>query len=234
MKKALLLCSAAVALLLPGVLRAQDPAPVPPGQPNTPQLREELRNLPPEERRARMRELRGENAQPGRPGNHPLVNRLAAQGPGGMGGAGQMARIFTILTPEQRESLRDATETDREKMRDLQEKLRDARKAAAEAGFAKKFDEAALREKLDAANKLDTELAIMRARALSNIEPPLTDEQIEKLKSPLQIEPAQARFPGGVQRPPNAVQPRGDLPLGNPPVRRGPPPGGQAPPPQRF
>src|SRR5437762_6482328 len=37
-----------------------------------------------------------------------------------------LERLFSLLTDEQRASFRDAIEGDREKMRDLEEKLRDA------------------------------------------------------------------------------------------------------------
>ena len=93
----------------------------------------------------------------------------------------------------------------------------------AEASFAKEFKEDDLRAKLEAAAKLETELAIIRARALSSIEPPLSDEQIEKLKAPQpqgelrQGEFRQQRQPGqgqGQARPPgDGAQPR--RPQGN-------------------
>lgn len=177
MKQKLLLCGALVALILPAGLRAEDPKPAPPEQPNRQQLREQLRDLPPEERQAKIREMREQ-------GGFPQGAQGQRQFQGQGGSQAGIARIAMVLTPEQRESMRTASEADREKTRELEEKIRDARKAALEATLEKNFNEDALRKKLDVAAKLDTELMLLRAKALSKIEPPLSDEQIQQIKNP--------------------------------------------------
>jgi len=114
------------------------------------------------------------------------LNRERPDGQGFPGGPGRFApgfeRFFSILTEEQRASLREAMQAQREKMRAVEEKLRDARKEIFEAGLKEKFDEEAIREKATAAAKLDAELTVLRAKAFSQMRPALSAEQIEKLK----------------------------------------------------
>lgn len=118
-------------------------------------------------------------------------------------------RVLMVLTPEQRESIRDEFEQNRDKIRELEQELREARKAAADAGLAKDFNEEELRKKLEAAAKLEIEMTLLRARALSKIEPPLSDEQIERIKNP----PA----PGEMMRERRQEQARPNPPAARPP-----------------
>ena len=182
MKQNLLTLCALAALLLPAGLCAQDENKKPAAPVDRQQLREQLRDMSPEERVAKMRELREQGVLPG--GGAAQRQGQGGQQPGMMGGAGGIARILMVLTPEQRESMRATAEADREKTRELEEKIRDARKAALEATLEKKFNEEALRQKLEAAAKIETELTVLRAKALSKVEPPLSEEQIEKIKNP--------------------------------------------------
>jgi Spy/CpxP family protein refolding chaperone len=98
------------------------------------------------------------------------------------GGLG-FERLMGVLTEEQRASMREAMQADREKIRDLEQKIRESRRELFELGLREKFDEAAVREKASAAAKLDTEMTVLRVKAVSQIRPPLTAEQIEKIKS---------------------------------------------------
>jgi Spy/CpxP family protein refolding chaperone len=95
-----------------------------------------------------------------------------------------MERLQGILTEEQRASLREAMEGQREKMRELEEKTRTARQGLLTAGLTEKFDEEAVRQKALNAAKFEAEITVLRARAFSKMRPPLSPEQIEKLKSP--------------------------------------------------
>lgn len=202
MKQKLLALSAVVALILPVGLRAQDdnkPAPPPDRQ----QLREQLQNMSPDERQAKMRELRERGILPGgQGGQRPM--------PGGAGSrlGGDVERIAMVLTPEQRESMRAALEQNRDKTRDLEEKVRAARKAVLEVALEKKFDEKALRQKLDAAAKLDIDLMVIRAEALSRVEPPLSVEQIQKIKNPPSGNPRGDLRPNGAGVAPPEIRPR--------------------------
>ncbi len=92
-------------------------------------------------------------------------------------------RVLSVLTEEQRASMREAMMADREKIRELEQKVRESRKELFELGLREKFDEAAVREKASQTAKLDAEMTVLRIKAISKLRPPLTAEQIEKIKS---------------------------------------------------
>ena len=98
-----------------------------------------------------------------------------------------------VLTDEQRASFRDAMEKQRDKTRDLEEKLRDARKDLFQASIAEKFDEDAIRKKALEVGKLEAEQTVLRAKAMSQMKPALSSEQLEKLKNPPPFEPGEFR-----------------------------------------
>jgi Spy/CpxP family protein refolding chaperone len=126
----------------------------------------------------------------------------------GSGAAGRFSpgfeRILSVLTDAQRASMRQAMEADREKIRDLEQKIREVRRELFELGLSEKFDETAVRQKASAAAKLDTEMTVLRVKAFSQIRPPLTAEQIEKIKSSARAEMG--------QRPEEAPRRRHDIP----------------------
>jgi len=99
-------------------------------------------------------------------------------------------RVLSVLTDDQRASIREAMVADREKIRELEGKIRESRKELFELGLREKFDEAAVREKANEAAKLDAEMTILRVKAISKIQPPLTAEQIEKIKNSAAAESA--------------------------------------------
>lgn len=107
------------------------------------------------------------------------------QPPGGIPGrpAFGIERWFGVLTDEQRASLRREFESQREPMRELEEQMRAARRELLEAGIAEKLDEKRIRKKARAVAKIEGELAVLRAKALANIQPPLSADQREKLRS---------------------------------------------------
>jgi Spy/CpxP family protein refolding chaperone len=110
--------------------------------------------------------------------------------------------VGDVLTDEQRASFRQGMEAQREKTRGIETKLRAARRQLLEAGLDGKFDEAAVREQAMAVAALEAETAVMRAKALSQIKPPLSTEQIEKVKSTLAGGPGQfGARPGGIRTP---------------------------------
>jgi Spy/CpxP family protein refolding chaperone len=212
----------AVLLLLPDLHAADEVQPAqPPSRPeqiDREKLREEFRNLSPEERRARMEQWRERFGQPdGQPFQRPMPQGMNPAFGGGSATA--VGRAMMILNPEQRESLRGAMQADQEKIRELEQQLREARKAAADAGIGKDFKEEDLRAKLEAAAKLDTEITVLRAKALAQVQPPLTDDQIQKLKNPPPMgDRMRERRPEGFQpRPPGDSQPRPPREDGNRP-----------------
>jgi len=182
MKTNLLIACTALALTLPAVVSAQDSNPAP-QRPDAQALREQLRDLPPEERQARLRELREQYGAPeGGPGQRRPGGPQAGMMAGRMGGG--IENINAVLTPEQRESIRSLMTDNREKAAGIEEKLRVARKAMLEAAIEKNFNEEALRQKIDVVSKLEADLTVLRVKAFSKVEPPLSAEQIERIKNP--------------------------------------------------
>ncbi|MGC3960468.1 MAG: periplasmic heavy metal sensor [Verrucomicrobiota bacterium] len=127
--------------------------------------------------------------EPDRP-NPPASEARRAQpgGPAGFrGGQGQGFQVMEqVLTEDQRESLRPAMEAQREKMRGLQEKIRDARKAMMTAALADEFKDDVVKAKAMEVAKLEAEVTVMRLKALSEVQPALSKEQMDKLLNPPQ------------------------------------------------
>jgi Spy/CpxP family protein refolding chaperone len=123
-------------------------------------------------------------------------------------------RVMGVLTEEQRASLRIVMEEQREKVRDLEEKARDARKEVFEAGLAEKFDEAVVRQKATEVAKVDAELIVLRVKAFSQMRPPLSAEQVQKLKN---LTPGAAENrPGPDRSRPDIKRDENGLPLKKP------------------
>jgi Spy/CpxP family protein refolding chaperone len=101
-----------------------------------------------------------------------------------------------VLTEEQRESLHAAMESQRDQMRSLEGKIRAAHQALMKASLAEKFDEDAVRAKALEVGKLDAELAVLRAKAMSKLQPPLSEEQIERISNPPPLREMDGPGPG--------------------------------------
>lgn len=95
------------------------------------------------------------------------------------------------LTEEQRQSLRTALESQRDKIPPLEEKLRASRRALLDAATGGKFDETLVRQSAEASAGAEAELAVIFVRALSQMQPPLSAQQIAQLKNfqPGQFQP---------------------------------------------
>jgi len=102
---------------------------------------------------------------------NPGINGFALGGPVG------------VLTDEQRASYEAALKKERGLMMELQAKLREARQEFVAASVDQKFDENTLRQKAIAATRLEAEMAVLRAKAMSEVQPPLTPEQIQRIKT---------------------------------------------------
>ena len=100
-----------------------------------------------------------------------------------------------VLTDQQRTSYEAAIARQRGRMMELQSQLRTARQDFVVASVDQKFDENALRQKAMAAYRIEAEMAVLRAKAMSEVQPPLTPEQIEKIKAgqPGQVRPLRPR-----------------------------------------
>jgi Spy/CpxP family protein refolding chaperone len=123
-----------------------------------------------------------------------------------------------VLTEEQRASMREILSSQRDEMRELQEKIRDTRKALMKISFAEEFDEAAIRAKAMEVAKLEAEVTVLRARAMSKVQPPLSPKQIEQIINPPPMQrlenaprgPRPDARPGN--RPPRGPRDENDLP----------------------
>ncbi|HTG45008.1 MAG TPA: periplasmic heavy metal sensor [Verrucomicrobiae bacterium] len=110
-------------------------------------------------------------------------------GAGGAGGAGGRGGVqgrpggMMGLDEKQREVYQEATQKSSDELRKLNEKLRAAQKELMQVVLAEKYDEKAAREKAEAASKIQTEITLLRAKALSSVGPTLKPEQREQLET---------------------------------------------------
>jgi len=152
-----------------------------------------------------------------------------------------MMRFRGILTEEQGSSLRENIEASREAMGELGQKILERRRGMMGLILAQPADKKAIRAAFKELAKMESEIAIMRADMIAAIKPPLSEEQMEKLKQPLrrpQGRPQQTRpQPGGrpspdrpdrPQRPPAERRSLDDL------IKRGDSGGGDRPPRDRV
>ena len=151
------------------------------------------------------------------PGEGRRMQRPQQGQPGGQGafrggqGQGGLPMMEQVLTEDQRDSMRQAMEAQREKMRGLQEKIREARKALMTAALAEDFKETVVQAKALEVAKLEAEVTVLRLKALAEVQPALSKEQLEKMLNP---QPPQGMGPGGDgQRPNNR---RANRPPGEP------------------
>lgn len=93
-----------------------------------------------------------------------------AQAPGG-GGPGGM------LTQEQRTKMRETMQSLQADLSPLTNKLATAQKEAVKAALAKDADAQTVRAKLEAVSKIQTDIAVLRLKAVKEIASTLTDEQ---------------------------------------------------------
>jgi len=104
---------------------------------------------------------------------HAVAQADAARGGGRAG----------FLTTEQRTKLREAMQASQSDMTALTEKLRAAEKEALKAVTAKDADEKSVRPKLEAVAKIQTDIALLRLKAVKEVASTLTDEQKTQLES---------------------------------------------------
>jgi len=115
-------------------------------------------------------------------------------------GFGSIDRFFPalnrVLTDAQRKSFRTAIESQSAKIQPLAEQMRLSHQALLDEIAGGKFDEAAARQSAEESAKAGAELTVIFAKALSQIQPPLSAQQIEQMKN----------FQPGQQQPPLAPQ----------------------------
>ena len=119
-------------------------------------------------------------------------------------------QLMRSLTDEQRASLRNLMAENREKVRELEEKVRQARKEMFTAAILQNFDEKTVREKALEAAKSDAELTVLRVKALADMKPPLSADQIQKISAAAEGEQGEAQRTG---RRANVKRDQNDLPV---------------------
>jgi Spy/CpxP family protein refolding chaperone len=129
-------------------------------------------------------------AQPGLEPPEPNQTRREGRrfqaGPGGLRAEQGAFVLEQVLTADQRDSLRQAMESQREKIRALQEKIRTARQAMLKAALADEFKEKAVKTKALEVAKLEAEVSVIRMKIFSEVQPALSAEQLEKILNPPQ------------------------------------------------
>ncbi len=104
------------------------------------------------------------------------------QQPGGQPNRG--GRFFgNMLDDKQQQLLMEAMQTNAADINALQEKLRIAQQELVKAVLAEKYDEQVVRQKAEAVAKLQVEMTMLRAKAISAVTPTLTVEQKQDLEN---------------------------------------------------
>ena len=100
---------------------------------------------------------------------------------------GLEARLFPmlgrLLTDEQRLSLLRNMDTQRDQIQPLQETIRSSRAALLNQIISGKFDEKLARQYAGQSAGAEAQLTVIFVRALSQMQPPLSAEQLAQLKS---------------------------------------------------
>jgi Spy/CpxP family protein refolding chaperone len=109
-----------------------------------------------------------------------------------------------VLTDQQRASYMAAMKNERPRLAELQAKVLAARQDMLVTSVTGKFDENVMREKALVAARIEAEMAVIRAKVFSQVQPPLTPEQVEKIKAgtPGQMRPLQRQLERPAQRAP--------------------------------
>ena len=144
-----------------------------------------------------------------------------------------MYRFRGILNDEQGQSLREKMEASREAMAELGKKLLEKRRGMMGLVLAQPVDKKAIRAAFKELAKMESEIAIIRAEMIAGIKPPLSKEQLEKLKQPPrrpQGRPQQARPQQGRPAPDRPNRPPAERRSLDELIKRGDGGGGDRPP----
>jgi Spy/CpxP family protein refolding chaperone len=102
-------------------------------------------------------------------------------------GYGMGDRVFPLLshllTAAQRQSLQQIMESQRGQIRPLEEKIRASRQALLDQITAGKFNESLVNQYAAQSAKAEADLTVIFARALSQMKPPFSAQQVAQLKS---------------------------------------------------
>jgi Spy/CpxP family protein refolding chaperone len=121
---------------------------------------------------------------PRRPDNPPIDGRRVQRPmPGQFQGGGGMPPVESILDQEQRMKFSEEMRSNRERMRELNEKSAQLRRELNEALFGDRLDEELVRKRTAEISQLESERSLIRARAFAKVRPSLTEQQLEQLKT---------------------------------------------------
>lgn len=123
----------------------------------------------------------------------PRVDRPPIGSPPGIQPGRLASQFERVLTEDQRASLREIMWDQRERTRELEQRLREARQELMHASLSPRFDEDAVRRAALEAGRLEGELAVLRGRALSRVKPPLAPDQMERISNLPPITPGEGR-----------------------------------------
>lgn len=123
----------------------------------------------------------------------PRVDRPPIGSPPGIQPGRLASQFERVLTEDQRASLREIMLDQRERTRELEQRLREARQELMHASLSPRFDEDAVRRAALEAGRLEGELAVLRGRALSRVKPPLAPDQMERIRNLPPINPGEGR-----------------------------------------
>lgn len=115
----------------------------------------------------------------------PNQNRPPNDGPRGERSFGppQGAMLFErVLNDEQREQLREAMQSNREKMGEIGERQQKLRAEMEDAMFAEKLDEEGVRKRALELAEMDAQRQIFQARAFQKVRPSLSPEQLAQIR----------------------------------------------------
>ncbi len=88
-----------------------------------------------------------------------------------------------VLTDQQRVSYVAVIKNEHARLAQLQAELAAARQDVLVTSVTGKFDENLVRQKALVSARIEAEMAVIRAKAFSQVQPPLTPDQIEKIKA---------------------------------------------------
>jgi Spy/CpxP family protein refolding chaperone len=91
--------------------------------------------------------------------------------------------IGRVLTDDQRESLRQIMVSERAQLLPLEQRMRTSRQALINQIVGGDFNEDLVRQYADQSAQAETELTVIFAKAFSQMQPPLSAQQISQLKN---------------------------------------------------
>ena len=112
----------------------------------------------------------------------PIAHSQGANGGQGVAGFA-IGGPVGVLNDQQRASYESIMNGQRGRLAELQSRLRAARQDLVATSVDQKFDENVIRQKALMVARIDAEMMVLRVRVFSQVQPPLTPEQIEKIKA---------------------------------------------------